>query len=162
MDQMNSPWYMAPQWFLLTFGAMWLGICSILAILGGWRSLAMDFCAAEPATGEVFRFVSGSMGLGVFPVSYGRCLFVTVAQTGVQISILFLFRVLSPPLFIPWTEVESVEEKRFLLFRSTLIRVRGHWPRITLRGQSARRVAEVYTQWSSQHGINQLAVGASR
>jgi hypothetical protein len=154
MDPVDPAWYMEPQWFPVAFGAMWLGICSVLAILSGWPSLAADFRASERATGDVFRFVSGSMGLAVFPVSYGSCLFITVAPTGIHISILFLFRIFSPPLFIPWAEVESVEEKRFLLFRSTSIRIRGHWPKITLRGQSAQRVAAVYAQWSSQHGIN--------
>ena len=104
---------MQPQWLFPMFALMWVGICALLSMLGGWTSLAGEFRATQRTDGQRFRFVSGSMGSRMLPVSYGGCLFVTVNEIGFGLSLLFPFRPLSPPLFIPWTEVASAETKRF-------------------------------------------------
>jgi hypothetical protein len=129
-----DPFREHPPLFAVVFVVGWLVVSAILAYMSGWAGLAERFLATEPATGERFSFVSGSMGAGFFRVSYGNCLFVAVGATGLHLSILFLFRLCSPPLFIPWSAVASVEEKRFLLFRSVVVHVRDHWGTITLRG----------------------------
>jgi hypothetical protein len=114
VSEFPSPDLSEPQWFLPLFALMWFGIGGLLSVLSGWWSLASRFPAADSIKGENYRFVSGSMGLGFFPVNYGSCLFVTINEKGFRVAILFLFRFLSPPLFIPWAQVESVAEKRFL------------------------------------------------
>ena len=144
MDAETLPQFMQPQWFLPLFGAMWIGINALLSILGGWFTLAKRFRAESEPTGDQFRFVSGSMGIRYFPVNYRNCLFVIVSSTGVHISVLFLFRVMSPPLFIPWSDVESVEEHTFLFSHTMLMRVRGAWAAISLRGEVGQRIHEVY------------------
>lgn len=47
--------------------------------------------------------------------NYGSCLIVGVNPEGIRLSVLFLFRIGHPPLFIHWPEV-SMREKRFLFF----------------------------------------------
>jgi hypothetical protein len=124
---------------------MWLGVGGLLSLLGGWFGLAADFRAEQPALGERFRFVSGSMGSRLFPVRYSNCLFVTVNDSGFRLSILFPFRFLTPPLFVPWSAIASIEQKKFLLvFRYTAIRVRDRWPTISVRGDAGQRIADVY------------------
>jgi len=135
---------MEPEWFFPLFIAMWFGITGLLAHLGGWASLARRYRAAEPPSGERFRFASGSMGWRFLPVNYGGCLFVTVSEKGIHLSILFLFRFLSPPLFIRWSDMESVTEKRFIVSTYTAIRLRGEWPAIALRGRAGHYVREAY------------------
>ncbi|BBB62616.1 hypothetical protein UNDKW_4343 [Undibacterium sp. KW1] len=61
---------------------LFLGISTILPFLGGWASLATHYRATQAATGERFRFVSGSMGSRFFTVNYGSCLFVSVRDVG--------------------------------------------------------------------------------
>jgi hypothetical protein len=118
----------------LYFVAMWFGVTGLLAYAGGWARLANAFPAEMPVPGDRFRFVSGSMGLRFVPVSYGNCLFVTVSPSGLRISIFFPFRFLSPPLFVPWSAMESVTQGRyFLLMRSTVLVIKEQWPRISLR-----------------------------
>jgi hypothetical protein len=151
MSDLPVPTYMEPQWFFPMFAVMWFGITGLLAHVGGWASLASTFRATQPAIGERFRFVSGSMGAKFFPVSYGGCLFFAVSDTGIHLSILFPFRFLSPPLFIPWSQVESVTPKRFLFSRYTSIRVCDQWPTISVRGNASKFINEVYTRASS-HG----------
>ena len=139
-----SPEFLDPRWFLPAFVAMWLVITGLLAHLGGWASLAALFRVESRPEGERFRFVSGSIGGRFLPVSYGNCLFVTVSPKGLYLSILFLFRFQSPPLFVPWSRVETVVERRMLLVSYVDIRIRDHWARISLRGASGRRAKEFY------------------
>jgi hypothetical protein len=134
---------MEPQWFFPLFVLMWLGITALLSRVSGWSSLAERFRALEPASGESFHFVSGSMG-GSLPVNYRSCLSVAVSDRGFHLSMLFLFRLGSPPLFIAWADVESIEEKRFMFMRSVVIRVRNQWPTIAIRGGAGDRIKAAY------------------
>lgn len=105
--------FLQPQWFFPLFALMWVAISFLLSQTSGWSKLAAQFKSKQVAEGEQFRFVSGSMGIRPFPVSYGGCLFLTVNEVGFRLSLLFPFRLFCPPLFIPWKAVESVEQKRF-------------------------------------------------
>ena len=144
MHPFPPPELMEPLWFFPFFAAMWCGISALLAMLGGWAWLARSFKAEQSTQGKRFRFVSGSMGASVLPVSYSGCLFITVGETGFRLSILFLFRLLSPPLFIPWRAIESVESRRLLLSRRTVIRIRDRWPTISIRGEAGEELQRAY------------------
>src|SRR5262245_13408990 len=147
------PSWVQPQWFLPTFIVTWLFVTGLLAYLGGWVSLAERFRAERSVDGERFRFASGSVGLRYVPVSYGNCLFVTVNREGLYLSIFFPFRFLSPPLFIPWSRVESIQEGRILFFRYYVIVIRDNWSRITLRGTPGRRAKETYEAACVEKGL---------
>jgi hypothetical protein len=136
MNASPLPEYMQPYWFFPLFALLWTGISVVLSMLGGWARLAESFRAAGPVEGERFRFVSGSMGAASLPVSYGNCLFVTVNDAGFGLSILFPFRLFSPPLFIPWSAVESVETRRVLFTTRVVVRLRAHWPVLSVRGSA--------------------------
>ena len=139
------PTYMQLQYFVPLFAAMWLGATGLLAHLSGWAHLAKQYKANGALEGNRFHFASGSMGLRFFPVNYGNCLFVTVTAQGIRLAILFAFRFQSPPFYLPWSDVESVVEKRFLfLFPYTVITVKDHWPRISLWGRAGKAVVESY------------------
>ena len=90
------------------------------------------------------------MGLGFFPVNYSSCLFVTINEKGFRVAILFLFRFLSPQLFIPWAQIESVAEKRFLFMRYSAIRIRENWPILSFYGKARQRILEAYAKVSSK------------
>ena len=140
------PEFLQAQWFFPIFAIMWVSSSALLSILGGWTSLAGKFRAKQRADGKRFRFVSGSMGARVFPVSYGGCLFVTVNEAGFGVSILFPFRLLSPPLFIPWSQVASAETKRFVLVNRAVVRLHGRWPVISIRGAAGKCIVDAYAR----------------
>ncbi|MDB6042539.1 MAG: hypothetical protein JWM63_1090 [Gammaproteobacteria bacterium] len=145
LHQPPPQWLVEPQWFFSLFALLWVGICGLLSLFSGWSGLASHFRAEQPVLGERFRFVSGSMGSRFFPVHYGNCLFITVNDSGFRLSIFFPFRFLTPPLFIPWEAVDSIEPKRFLFFlRYSVIRLRDQWPAISVRGGAGQRIADVY------------------
>jgi hypothetical protein len=153
MSEANIRAFIEPQWFFPLFVVMWFSITALLSRTGGWSSLAKQFRAKQAESGESFNFVSGSMGAKVFPVSYGGCLFITVNNKGFRLSLLFPFRFQSPPLFIPWSQVESIEEKRLFLTRRTVIRVRNQWPIISVRGRAGQSIEEAYARATSSQAL---------
>jgi len=133
--------------FLLCFAVLWLTVTAVLSKVSGWSKLAQRFAAHGAPGGEHFRFVSGAIGASGLPVGYRNCLILDVAGEGLGLSLLFLFRFLSPPLFIPWHEIESIGERRLWLQRSTEIVISGSPTRLRLHGragQSAARAFAVY------------------
>lgn len=142
MSEQPSP--IAMQWFPLFFVALWLGICGLFAFVSGWRSLATQFIARARPEGKRFRFVSGSMGLRWLPVRYNNCLSVTVAPAAMHLSILFPFRFLSPPLLIPWGDVETIERRRLFFFTYHVLTLKRQWPRISLFGRAGTAVQQAF------------------
>ncbi len=152
MNAEPLPFYFEPMWLLPVFVAAWFVLSGLIAHLSGWASLAKLFAAddlrrsivsGQPG-GERFRFASGSIGRKYLPVNYNGCLHVTTSAEGLHLSILFLLRYLSPPLFIPWSSVESVEPQRFLFFTYYVFTIRGHWARIGLLGSAGRSARAAY------------------
>jgi len=140
----SIPRMIQPQGFLVMFVFVWFATTGLLAFVGGWATLAAWFRASEPIEGHRFRFASGSMGRRFLPVQYRNCLFVTVADSGLHLSILFLLRFLSPLLFLPWTEVEAVTEKRTFFVPQFVITFRGQWPRVSLYGQAGEAAHKAF------------------
>ena len=148
-------------WFGLFFIAMWVGISTLLSRIGGWSTLARRYRATEPSAGKRFNFVSGSMGQRVFPVNYRTCLFVTVNDRGFYLSIFFLFGFQSPPLFVPWSELESVEAKRLFFLNYTVIRVRDLWPIIWMRGHTGECIIEAFSNWQSAQETHDIEASSA-
>lgn len=140
---MTEPLLLNPDspWFFPLFVLMWLAISGLLALISGWHGLAGQFPDQPSATGERFRFAAAAIGWPWLPVSYSGCLFLTFAPGGMRMSILFPFRLLSPPMFIPWTAVESIVERRLLFWRSTVLTLRDNGTRIRLYGPAGRYLA---------------------
>jgi hypothetical protein len=137
-----------PFWFVLFFVgswiALWIAISMLLSFMSGWRSLARQFHSSVPPSGDRFRFATGSLGRGFFPVSYSNCLTLTVGGEGIHLAVFFPFRPFHPPLFIPSAMIESAVEKRSLFFGYTRIRIRDHWPSLTIYGRAGRRIVELH------------------
>ena|SRR5271165_1882121 len=141
-----------PHWFIPVFVVFWLVLTGLLSILGGWYTLSKQFQTSTSIDGQQFRFASGSFGRHPFPVTaYGNCLFVTVADTGFRIAIVFPFRFLSPPIFVPWEAVAAVESKSFLFFKYCVIRLRRGWPAIAIRGAASGSIAEMFARHANGH-----------
>ncbi len=113
---MDTSFFMLlPVFLIAVFALLWIGVSALLSKLSGWSLLAERFPGAEPHTGKQFLFASGFIRrFRLFPISYRGCLFMTLDSRGVHLDILFIFRMLSPPLFIPWRAIESVGEQKHL------------------------------------------------
>ena len=147
MQPAEVPEFMQPQWFFPLFAVGWFAVCGVLALSSGWRSLAERFPAPAQVNGERFRFASASMGLVPwFPVRYSGCVFFTVGTAGLAMSLLFLFRFLSPPLFVPWSQVASVEEKAGFFGRRAVVRFKNSAVVLTLYGRAASSVTSTHAK----------------
>lgn len=134
------------EWFLPCFVIFWFAIGGALSLVGGWRDLAERFRSDEPIDGHRFRFRSGAVGWGAFPVSYGSCLFVTVGPKGFSLSILFPFRFLHPRLLVPWSAVERCEHVRVWLTKQVAVYVVGFNRRLLFGGALGNEIYEAWAQ----------------
>lgn len=149
-----TPAFLELHWLLPLFVVLWTGLSALLATLAGWPWLAKRFASEQPVTGETFRFASGSMGATIWlPVSYRCSLFYTVADSGLHMSVLVLFRLLSPPLFIPWEQVASINQERVWLLNTSVIRLRDTPIMIMVRGRVADAVNSAYARYTSRKAI---------
>ena len=96
--------------FFIVFIGMWCLVCATLSAIGGWKKLANQFPQTSPPTGKKFYMQSGSIGLA----NYNNCLTLQVNHTGINLSVLPIFRFAHKPIFLPWNELNNPEVKKFL------------------------------------------------
>jgi hypothetical protein len=97
---------------VLIFISSWIAISILSSKLSGWQRLVRYYRADSPFDGVRFRFQSVGMRFGT---NYSGCVTVGVNRTGLHLSVLFLFRIGHPPLFIPWRDVTMTERKKFFM-----------------------------------------------
>lgn len=76
-------------------------VLKILALVGGWSSIARRFPRRQPPQGKTFSGCSGMFGF----VGYNHCLKVTVSPEGIDIAPPWILFMAHPPLYIPWSEI---------------------------------------------------------
>jgi hypothetical protein len=126
--------------------ALWLAVLAILARVSGWRSLGEQFATRTAPEGRRFRFVSATLGAARRPIRYRNCLHIVVGEDGLFVRVTFPLNFQSPPLFLPWGNVESVSEKRLFFARTVTFRFWGHWPAVTLSGQIGQLAKAAYME----------------
>jgi hypothetical protein len=139
-----------PWWFFAFVVAILLAISVAIAYGSGWRTLARRFRSTRSIEGERFRLVSGLIGAPKRPSALCRgCFFITVGAEGFLLSVFFLFRLGNPPLFFPWTEIESVTEELTWFVTGTVICIRGVPTRIVIFGRAGQRIGQAYAHFSA-------------
>lgn len=106
----NEPPLIIFALFPILFTGMWCFACWKLSQLGGWQKLSQIYRVENVPSGRCFRMQSGKFGW----VNYSGCLSICPTVDGIYLSILFLFRIGHPPLFIPWSHVRNAELKKVL------------------------------------------------
>ena len=101
----NLPLYFVPL-FPVFFVGMWCLASAMVSLIGGWLALSRRFRAQSepygdaPTAGPFFYSVYMR-----FQTHYSGVVRLTAAPDGLNFSVLLLFRVAHPPLFIPWDEI---------------------------------------------------------
>lgn len=122
----------------VVFVGFWVGICVLLGLVGGWSRLAGRYrCAAdEPA--DAASGQTAMLGL----VSYRSVLSVGVADDGLDLRVMALFRPGHPPLRIPWSAitVEAAGWSLLMFGQVTTLRLGEGGPRLRLRSDLWARI----------------------
>lgn len=106
--------------FWVYFIALWCLITVIIAYLGGWQRLAKRYRTTRPPSVKAFRMTSCTIGLFC---SYKSCLNIYVSAEGLYLSVIFLFRLAHPPLFIPWDDIRVTGEDQFFWVKTVTLAV---------------------------------------
>jgi hypothetical protein len=112
-----QPWIeQHPEWLSVTvpifFVGVWLLIFAVISVVGGWQTLAERFRSDGSFDGAVWRWQSAYFR---YRVHYGGCLIVGCNREGLYIRILFPFRFMHPPLFVPWREISLTTSRYWLM-----------------------------------------------
>ncbi len=145
---MDTSFFMLlPVFLIAVLALLWIGVSALLSKLSGWSLLAERFPGAEPHTGKQFRFASGFIRrFRLFPISYRGCLFMTLDSRGVHLDILFIFRMLSPPLFIPWRAIESVGEQKHLFGSYGVLHIKDCPVVLLIAGEAGEKLRAEYAK----------------
>lgn len=143
------------EWFFLGLVFLWFAISAVLSLASGWHALARRFRSDEPVEGERVRCRATAMGWRGLPMSYGRCVYTTVGQRALALSVIAPFRLLHPPLVIPWAEVERCERVALWFRKCVSVHVRGHGRGLTFHESVGEPMLEAWTR------ANEARMGAA-
>jgi len=101
-----------PWGFVPIFICGWVAICFFVSHIGGWPKLNRCYPAQEQPGNATFYTVSAGLRWGA---SYRSCLIVGSTFQGIYVRLMFIFRPFHPPLFIPWSDITTSEEKQFFI-----------------------------------------------
>lgn len=91
-----------------------IGFLAILFFLigriSGWSTLANFYRSSGEFLGQRWRFQSGQLR---WRMGYNNCLTIGANESGLYLSVFFLFRIGHPSLFIPWGEISTSTQKNF-------------------------------------------------
>jgi hypothetical protein len=138
------------KWFFLLCIVMFFIATALAPRYTGWSLLATRFRARQvDLDGQRFMFASGLVNRNRSkgpPLNYNRCLFFTITDSGFLLSLYFPFNIFSPPLFIPWREVEMVT-RSFNYIDDAVIRICGFSGKIVVSGQVSQPITTAYEKY---------------
>lgn len=151
---MSAPQWMSPLWFVLAFAVVWAAVTWLISHASGWVGLAQCYRARRQAQGIALRVRAARMGQGAIG-RFRNVLTLWVSAGGLHLRLLFLFRINSPDLFVPWSDV-TVTTGRHLFFDYVELTFRQA-PQIPLRiyGQAAQQLREAAgPDWPAEQSLS--------
>jgi len=144
----------APGWFVAVFFAgMFLsacGLCALQSLLGGWYRLARAFPRLRPAEEMLFQSEM-SIGTGLLPLHYWG-LWVRVGPDGLELSVFPAFRILHPPMTIPWGAIECTREV-FLSTECTAVHISNPRNRLIFTGSQGDYI---HDYWAGRVDLSEV------
>lgn len=142
-----------PAWIGFVFAvafalALPLVIFATLAVMSGWKDLAMRFPDVDSGDDSTRAFGSAAFARGRFPVRFNNAIWIRTTMRGVR-----FWTLLGPvtfgtmrPFFLPWVEIERVERRKELFGESLKLHIRGFGGSITLVGRLAKAFAAAWKE----------------
>lgn len=95
--------FLAPA-YISGFIALWICVCQLISLSGGWKILSRDYRANSAFEGKKVWLKSARLRRWT---NYNNCLVVGSNKYGLYLAVLPIFRVGHPPLFIPWMDIST-------------------------------------------------------
>jgi len=135
----NGAQWASPLLVASCFVALWIVVTWLLSHISGWVALARIYRANREAGGIPVRLRAARMGRNLVG-QFRNVLTLWVGSDGLQLRLQFFFRINSPDLFFPWSDV-AVTHGRQWFFDYVELKFRQA-PEIPLRiyGKSAELV----------------------
>jgi len=99
--------------FPFAFAGFFCLVSYLISFIGGWRQLSMVYPRKNLPVGRRFSWQTMKLGFS----NYGSCITIHSSAEGLDLSVMFIFRVGHPPLFIPWSEFQEARARRFLWYK---------------------------------------------
>lgn len=133
----SSTAMLPPLYILVAFAAFWC-LLSLLISAMGWMGLVKRYRTGKRGPGPVYWLEGGDIG-----ARYRGALVFGIQPDGLRMSVLFPFRVGHPPLLIPWSDIEAVEEKKVLFGHVVVFRVgKPYGTTMELSGDISRAICD--------------------
>lgn len=124
---------------------LFCAVATINAVMSGWRKLAGRFPAPQNfAEGQLFKWQSGSVGVS----GYSKVLFIRVSAQGLYLACVFPFRLMHPPMLIPWSQVKAIRQKKFWPRVMSSLTIGS--PKLATVALENQKVIEAARQWLPQ------------
>jgi len=124
-------------------------ISALLSTISGWHRIAARFPYKKITDPRKYYFARMSLGSGKFPVAYGGCVIVRLSPHGLGLSVIFLFRYLHRPIFIPWSEVSSCAREQTARYDVTKISLRDEKSAFSFYGKVGENIYASYVSDST-------------
>ena len=98
--------------FPFFFAGMWVLVSFILSKTG-WNNLAQKFRTNDAFHGTRIGIISASIN----SASYNNSLVLRYNYDGIYLRPVLFFRSFHPPIFVPWSEIKYVRDKKIFLTR---------------------------------------------
>lgn len=113
-----------------------------MSVISGWYSLGRVYNTNGWLAGKTFVKQSADMGFRYYPVHFGKCLTVIIADDVLFLHGPFSFRFLAPDLNIPLSDVKSMHARNYMGDPAIVIYIEGRTRRIVLTGDVVSHMEE--------------------
>ena len=137
--------------FPLLFAGIYFLVCKLVS-LRGWQGYANKFTGKADFPAD-FKWQSLMIGGNIAPANYQFVATTAVNDDGIFLRMGPFFKAFHPPLFIPWSAVESIEQKKAIKGVYTAISC-SDLPRLVL----FRKFGDaVFEKWQSRQNAGEIA-----
>lgn len=131
MDELirYHPFLFAALILLGIIAFQWL-LLNLIALVSGWKTLAVRFRLQQPFSGRQWKWQSAQMR---YYVGYNNCLIVGADQAGLFLRTMWMVYTGHLPLFIPWNEITLSQTQTSWLMGNILVLTLGRSEQIPFR-----------------------------
>ena len=125
-------------WIVPVFVVGWMLVSGLVAVLGGWSTLARRFPLPDHRGTVHEHFGWRSLSLN-YITSYRSCVNITLTELGVVLKTTLLFSAFHKPIFFRWTDISNPEYIKGIFGTKRLVFYLGP-TRVAVGGRPAERI----------------------